>query len=388
MDMKTQDQPPGPRYLLPREAYLSQEWFDREQELLFGKVWTWIGFETDCAARGQYVTGQAGSHPLFVIRGENNELRAFYNICRHRGAMLLEGKGTIERAITCFYHRWTYTLDGALRAVPQQANFPCLDKGKLGLRPAACATWNGMVFVHPDEHPQVSLDDWIGEFAKAHGPWNPAELELTTFQTHEVKANWKLYLENHIDGLHLLHLHSRSIEGLDHSKQTWRFAGPHYTFKEPRSSSEILPERAKKGSPTLPLIPSVQAEHQGSTVHMMFPNVGLAGGASYYAAFRVVPLAPDHSRVETWVFTAPLGLKDLARNPSFVWQALRGPNNQPKPVARPSNPDGDFVGEDVYAAESLQRSLRSSMFKVGPLSRHFEESIEVFHQHILNYVKA
>jgi Ring hydroxylating alpha subunit (catalytic domain) len=132
----------------------------------------------------------------------------------------------------------------------------------------------------------------------------------------------------------------------------------------------------------------VKAEHHGSTVHMLFPNVGLAGGASYYAAFRVVPLAPDHSRVETWLFTAPLGLKDLARNPGFVWQALRGANHQPNPVARPCNPDGDFVGEDVYAAESLQRSLRSSMFKVGPLSRHFEESIEVFHRLILSHMTA
>jgi phenylpropionate dioxygenase-like ring-hydroxylating dioxygenase large terminal subunit len=374
------------RYLLPREAYLSQAWFDREQELLFGRVWTFIGLESDCAEQGSYITGQLGPHPVFAIRGADGELRGFYNICRHRGAQLLEGKGRVERGVTCFYHRWTYTLDGALRAVPQQDAFPCLEKDRLGLRRAACATWNGLVFMHAQEHPPQSLADWLGEFCRGHGPWRVPDLQLALFQTHEVKANWKLYMENHVDGLHLFHLHGRSIKGLDHARQVWHSTGPHYTLREPPDGSGVLPERAMKDSQALPPIPGVGAEHRGSTVHMVFPNVGMAGGATFYVLIKIVPLAPDRTRVETWAFTAPLDIKQLALHPSLLWQMLRRPPEVFVPKVNPSNPDGDFVGEDVYAAESLQRSQRSSSFEVGPMAPRFEASIEVFHRNLLEYL--
>ena len=96
---------------LPVEAYLSRPWFDREQELLFGRTWQFAGLAEDLTEPGDYVTAQAGPFPLIVLRGEDGELRAFHNICRHRGTQLLRAVGKARKVITCPYHGFQYSLE-------------------------------------------------------------------------------------------------------------------------------------------------------------------------------------------------------------------------------------------------------------------------------------
>jgi phenylpropionate dioxygenase-like ring-hydroxylating dioxygenase large terminal subunit len=126
---------------LPVEAYTSQEWFDREQEQIFGTCWQFAGFVEDVAERGDVVTAQAGRFNIIVVRGEDTELRAFHNMCRHRGTQLLRTAGKSRTVITCPYHDWTYSLDGELIGVPQgREEFACLDKSTLSLHGASVAT--------------------------------------------------------------------------------------------------------------------------------------------------------------------------------------------------------------------------------------------------------
>ncbi|MDQ6945041.1 MAG: Rieske (2Fe-2S) protein [Actinomycetota bacterium] len=104
----------SPRALLPVEAYRSRPWFDQEQASLFADRWVLVASAEELTKAADYVTAVAGGAPLVVIRGHDGELRAFHNLCRHRGAMLLQGNGTVNRAVTCAYHQWRYQLDGAL----------------------------------------------------------------------------------------------------------------------------------------------------------------------------------------------------------------------------------------------------------------------------------
>ncbi|MDE0371627.1 MAG: Rieske (2Fe-2S) protein, partial [Rhodospirillales bacterium] len=111
--------PDQPAQQLPRDAYVDRAWFERERRDLFGCCWTCAGVVQDLAKPGEYVTVSAGDYPLMVLRDGSGTLRAFHNLCRHRGTELVEGSGRLERArISCPYHRWTYDLDGSLRAVP------------------------------------------------------------------------------------------------------------------------------------------------------------------------------------------------------------------------------------------------------------------------------
>ena len=367
------------RYLLPPEAYFDERWHRREIDAIFNRSWLCAGLISDAVEPGDYWTIQAGDHPLVIVRGADGELRAFHNICRHRGARLVEGKGSAPRGLSCFYHHWHYNLDGALRGVPQADRFGTLDKSKLGLKTASISQWRGLVFVHPQETPAVSLADWIQPLEAEFGPWQPGELLETGSVQHEIEANWKLFVENHIDGYHLAHLHGASIRGLDHSQQRWTRAGPHWAFYEPELRDQDG-ERIDAVTALLPQIEGIGPERLGSSVYLMFPTLGMAGGESFFFLLLIEPLSSERTRVTVRTFISPLLDNEGEKLASFLTPR--------SPIASPRNENGDFIGEDVYAAQALQVALRSPAFEVGPLADGLEDSIPFFQQSVLNALEA
>ena len=233
---------------MPIEGYTSQEWFDREQEQVFEKCWQFAGFIEDATEPGDYLTAQVGRYPLVVICGEDHRLRAFHNICRHRGTQLLRATGKAQKVVTCPYHDWTYSINGQLQHVPEkEQEFPNLDLSSICLHKASVETWRGMIFVHPQPD-APSLIDWVKDTEPYLGPHQPDKLvEYVEGRTHhEIKANWKIVVENYIDGYHLAHLHSETLYMYDHSKIESRFVGPHFMFYEPLSP-DYLDGIDKKG---------------------------------------------------------------------------------------------------------------------------------------------
>jgi phenylpropionate dioxygenase-like ring-hydroxylating dioxygenase large terminal subunit len=121
-----------------------------ERAHVFAGAWALVATAEELEASGSYVTASAGGIPLAVVRGEDGQLRAFHNVCRHRGITLLEGAGAVGRHMTCPYHQWSYATTGALARVPQEDDqFGAVDRGALGLAPAQVAAWGGMVFANP-----------------------------------------------------------------------------------------------------------------------------------------------------------------------------------------------------------------------------------------------
>lgn len=378
---------PVPRYRLERQHYLEQAWFDREMSLVFGRSWIYAGLVTDFKEPGDFRAVQAGPHPLFVIRDANGGLHAHYNICRHRGVRLVRGQGNARSGVTCFYHRWHYGLDGCLQGLPNNEKFPGLDKGALGLMPATVGTWNGLVFVNAQEAPSETLDQWLGDFPLRHGPWVPSELVEVQSLEHDLKANWKLFVENHVDGYHLFHLHAKSIEGLDHSRQQWfASAERHWTLTEPVSTPGQLPEHLRTPSFRLSRIPGVGTDRDGSTVHFLFPNLAIAAGATYYILVELQPLGPALTRLRTRLLGMQPDLAVLLKSSHFLLrQGLRKLTGRPENEVHPSpqNADGDFLGEDVFAAEAIQSAMASDRHKVGPLAQDYESAIPYFQAALL-----
>lgn len=139
-----------PNQILPKATYINQGWFDQEQEKLFSKTWHWVGYASDFNETGDYITAKIANNPLVVIQDSEGNLRAFHNLCRHRGTELLEGKGNAGKTLVCPYHRWTYGLDGRLRGLPNKAEcFPDLDRKTLSLNDASVGIWNGLIFANP-----------------------------------------------------------------------------------------------------------------------------------------------------------------------------------------------------------------------------------------------
>ena len=193
--------------ILPVEAYTSSEWFDREQRLIFSRTWNCAGFVEDLTEPGQYLTTQVGLHNILVVCGPDRELRAFHNICRHRGTQLIRSIGQAA-ALRCPYHDWTYDLEGQLVGVPRRTReFPGFDPSTICLFPAAVGVWRGMIWAHPDpDAPPVS--EWFGAIEPHLGPHRPVALpEMKRLRTEQlIEANWKIVVENYIDVYHLKHL--------------------------------------------------------------------------------------------------------------------------------------------------------------------------------------
>ncbi|MEM9104561.1 MAG: aromatic ring-hydroxylating dioxygenase subunit alpha [Pseudomonadota bacterium] len=372
---------------LPVEAYTRQDWFDREQQHIFSKTWRYAGFMEDLGEPGQYLTVQAGLNNIFIVMGRDRRLRAFHNICRHRGTQLIRAVGKTQKALTCPYHDWTYDLEGNLISVPDEdREFAGLDKSCLGLKPASVDLWRGMLFVHPD--PEAgSIMDWFGDIEPHLGPHKVEDLveypEART--TYEVRANWKIVVENYIDVYHLSHLHSGTLRMYDHAKAEFGFVGPHYAFWEPPSAdfgSDI------EANAPYPLV--IPAEQAGAWVPMLFPGIGLAESESNWATFIITPVAPGLTQVEnrarvanasSWSFT-----RQAARSHAYWKDNVSGKYASGEDKDDPMT-SGDFTAEDIYVCEQQQKSLTSPHFEVGPASRG-EGPVLQHQQVVLDYLEA
>jgi len=332
---------------LPVEAYTSQDWFDREQQEIFGKTWQFGGLVEDVAEPGDFVTVQAGPHPLLVLRGPDGELRAFHNICRHRGTQLLRTIGKAKKSIICPYHHWTYSLEGDLRSIPNKSEeFPEVDMKSLCLHRASVEIWRGMFFVHPE--PDASpLGEWFSGVEANLGPHQPELLmEYEEGRTRdEINANWKIVVENYIDGYHLAHLHSETLYMYDHSRQQSGFVGPHFMFYEPlaKSYAEDLEKQSQ-----LPVIDHFPADQRGAWVPMLFPNLGLTESENSWSVFHVQPVAPDKTIVETRTKVMPVSEWEYTKQSFSSWWNWKGRDRQ-KFEGGEDDPlsSGDFMKEDI-----------------------------------------
>jgi phenylpropionate dioxygenase-like ring-hydroxylating dioxygenase large terminal subunit len=248
-------------YLLPPEAYTSQEWFEREQRELFDRCWGFVAMTDDVPEIGDYLAVQLGTHPIILVRGLDGQLRAFHNLCRHRGMVMLEGKGNVRTGISCLYHHWNYGLNGALRRVPQLDRFNGMQLGDWGLLPASLGESAGMVFVHPDPD-AAPLDAWLGDFQERTGSFAPNTLTEGVRVSYEFNANWKLFAENHIDVLHLWYLHARTLAEYDHAASSWSSCGRHWVFYEPPRHGKVI--AAGLEATGMPIFPHLDPSWYGS----------------------------------------------------------------------------------------------------------------------------
>ena len=145
----TSSTPAVPPALSPH-LYLDPEVLQLEDERIFSRTWQFAGHVSQVPDPGTYLTANAGTQPVLVVRDDDGELRAFRNVCRHRGSRLLSGSGECKKAIRCRYHGWTYRMDGELIGVPEGRQIPGLDKSALGLFPARVEVLQGLVFVNLD----------------------------------------------------------------------------------------------------------------------------------------------------------------------------------------------------------------------------------------------
>jgi len=390
---------PSPRQLLPTHAYTSEEWFRRERAALFGHSWMFATMVEDLKSPGDYHCLSSGGPSLIVLRDEQGELRAFHNRCRHRGSRLLEeGHGKLDREISCFYHRWTYDLSGRLTAVTLgREQLPDIDKSCYGLHPAKVAVWKNLVFVNPDPEAE-SFEAWLAGVPEKQMRWmhepgqlhahDPEKLVEVSSVRYRVRANWKIVVENFIDGYHLPLLHRVSLADGDFMKQKWEPEGRHVTFYRPLRSG------ISHNNQPLPVIEGIPPTF-GLAYYWMFPNVALVETATTWSTFHVIPVSPTSSIVHSRVRGMPEALSGRTEDaprvehlPDHIISA-DGPYSDlrvPQKKVHPLQSDNVML-EDIYACEAVQDGMESGLCEVGPLSK-WESSLTFFQASVLDYMPA
>lgn len=228
---------PEPGRNLPPAAFTSRALFELEERAIFAKSWLHVADLVDLPDAGSYLASSIGRTPVLLVRDRRDgTLRGFLNACRHRGAQLLEGKGTCERQIRCPYHAWSYGTDGSLIGVPYRDEFTC-DVSSMGLVPIRVGTVGPLVFACLDPA-APPLEEWVGALPGALESAGAAGWELGFELEYQLEANWKLFVENANDGYHVPFVHDILTDLLvaesgettlePHSAFTWARVNPAY----------------------------------------------------------------------------------------------------------------------------------------------------------------
>ena len=224
------------------EDSISPEFYELEREAIFRRAWLNVGRVELLPRSGSYFTKElrVARTSIIVVRDMQGRVRAFHNICRHRGNKLVwtdnpreETSGSC-RQFTCKYHGWRYDLTGALTFVQQESEFFELDKNEYGLVPVCCEVWEGFIFVNLAREPEQSLPDFLGPMITALAGYPFDRMTERWHYRSEVKANWKIFMDAFQEFYHAPVLHARQTpEKFAHAARATGFEAPHYRIEGP-----------------------------------------------------------------------------------------------------------------------------------------------------------
>jgi len=373
------NEPQQHRFEINRAALVDAAIFREEQERIFERCWLYVGHESEVRAPGDFRTRTVCGRPLILCRDSRNELRVFLNTCRHRGTVVCrEAQGNAER-YTCFYHGWTYDRDGRLYAVPGQSAYPPnFDRTELGLKePPRVEAYRGFVFLNFDAN-AVPLREYLGgaveyiDLVLDQSPSSRMEVIQGT-QEYDIRANWKLLVENSYDDYHLLTTHATWLDYLKSSgvevkrpekghmlpshglgkdlgnghgtTDNVNFRGRPVAAWIPIYGEAAKPELERIRAELLQRLGPERAKRVADTNRnlLIFPNLVLLDGSSV-SVRSFQPLAPDRMRVRAWAL-GPVEETLLARQvrlDSFL--TFYGPG-------------GFATPDDIAALEAVQEGL-------------------------------
>jgi Rieske 2Fe-2S family protein len=339
--------------LEPR-LYLEPEIVELEQRAIFERTWQLAGHVGDLAEPGSYLTTNVGDQPVLVVRDQDGELRAFRNVCRHRGSRLLKGSGSCGRAIRCLYHGWTYRLDGTLIGVPEHRDIEGLDKARLGLHQIRAEEFCGLVFVNLDPGARP-LHEMLGGLAERLAAYRLPELERFGAGSagDAQPANWKVVVENYVEGYHIPIAHPSLMRMLDYQRYDVEVHEHWVWFEAPMRDkpSDNRLERAYRRLAT-PMPGLARADRDVWRYVFIYPNTTIDLYPDQVNTWRLWPDGPERTLDEWGAFRSP-GAPARSR----VAQRLNNWLNT------------QVLKEDVDLVDNVQRGLRTRGYHPGPLAR-------------------
>lgn len=378
--------------LIPIEPNISADYFEREREAIFKHAWLKVGRVEELPRPGDYLVRDLAilRSSFLIVRGEDGILRAFHNICRHRGNRLEKTCLGSAKSFFCGFHGWTYDTVGRLVHVPQEQDFGALSKEQLGLVPVALDVWEGFIFINVDPTPQESLRDYLGEVAARVSGFPFEQMELAGQWTADITSNWKTFQDAFVEAYHVQTVHRRSIPDYRKGpvKAGLRTLGRHgnLTFyldlhHEPLPAEgwafkagalAFLHSDATTASQQRP--PGLNPDRQANWIFdefLIFPNFHLFLGDGWVLCHDFWPVSVDHT---DWTVSYYLQKVD---NP-----AIRIAQEYSKVTMR------DTIREDLSTIESTHAAHRSGALTHMVVSSELERLVTHHHNVIATYVEG
>lgn len=331
-------------HLVSGRVYHDEEVFAIEREKIFGKVWTLACHESELPGKYDFRAVEIAGTPLVVVRGEDAGVRAFINVCSHRGARLVNERSGNTRAFTCFYHRWSYDTKGSCINIPRPEGYQArgVRPEDYGLRQVRAEVKLGLVFVNLDDSAEP-LDAYLG------GALDPLEqmlgtvpLEVFHYQRFEIEANWKAWMETNLDAYHtVMHYLLRKTQ-VDAQRRIRIVPGGHAgTGGTKAAYSNYGDWKSREDAMALPGADSREMRN----VHL-FPNASVITRGTVVRIDTVSPDGPHRTVVECRGLGVKGDTDDQRRQRIEHHNQYWGPFGRNAP-------------EDALAAELCARSFRS-----------------------------
>ena len=359
---------------LPNPAYWSRDWFELEQERIFRRAWVFAGARAEIPEPGDVKPLDVGGVPIMLVHGPDGQIRAFQNVCRHRGMRLVD-EPCHKGAFTCPYHNWTYSLDGALRARP---HFHGPGKGDtfkdgggalLDLIPVRIAEFHGCLFANISGTADP-LDNWMQPILDQLAGFNLNAIRWAGKIDFEINTNWKLVYENYMENYHVFALHPRLTE---FAPMETRSAGAWHgnTFANGYRFAEM---EAGRGD-GLPHYPGLSAEDASrGTWFLTMPHFAVEVFPDQFTVLVAYPEAPDRCREELHIF--------LIGDEAATGDRLADARNEVFTMWR------DLNNEDISILEGMQNGRRCPGYDGGRLSPHWEGPTQSYSRKIIEMMVA
>ncbi len=271
---------------IPSAWYTDPRFHVVDRDAVFAATWQGIGHVCMVPNPGDYFLATVADNPVIVLRDGDGALRAFYNVCRHRGGPLAVEPTGCVKALTCKYHGWTYLLDGSLRGVPQFDRTELFDKRDFGLVPIHLDTWEDFLFVHLADRPTPPLAEVFAGIAERIYPNRLTTKRMVRRLEYQVPANWKIYVDNFLEGYHIPHVHPELNRSLDY-----------LSYRTENGAWHSLQHSPLKGD-------NVYTGDNGGEAfyYWIYPNFMVNVLPHRVQVNLVVPEGPDRCRVLFWYY--------------------------------------------------------------------------------------
>jgi choline monooxygenase len=338
-------------WTIPAPWYIDPRILDLERRTVFARSWQLAGRAEQVREPGQYVTCDLGGAPILLVRGDDEVLRGFYNVCRHHAAAVMtEPEGRAQR-LRCPYHGWTYSLAGELKGTPEFTGACGFNRAENGLVPVETAVWEKWVFVKL-ERGGPSLAEFLGaDLERRIGALGLDELFWMARRHYTLECNWKVFVDNYLDGgYHVPHLHKGLASVLDHGAYAIE-NGERFCVQ----SSPIVSEGAE---------PETVAVRTGDRAlyYWIYPNLMINWYEGRMDTNLVIPAGVDRTDVIFDFYFADVSDKAREHNLASIAVGER------------------IQEEDVAICRSVQRGLGSGAYTAGRLSPRREAGEHLFHR--------